>query len=133
MSVQEQGRAALVGVAAGTFFGWIGNQDGAPNAFFSSYWPDAADPTLATLAALLLVAHELADAVHQSRSRLTHTISRMENAGLVEMIAAQDVQLAITDKYMKLHEQIEAGSAATGWGSGNGWGWRARFWRGPAS
>jgi DNA-binding MarR family transcriptional regulator len=27
---------------------------------------------------------ELADAVHQSRSRLTHTISRMENAGLVE-------------------------------------------------
>ena len=26
---------------------------------------------------------ELADAVHQSRSRLTHTISRMEKAGLV--------------------------------------------------
>jgi len=27
---------------------------------------------------------ELADAVHQSRSRLTHTVSRMENAGLVD-------------------------------------------------
>ena len=27
---------------------------------------------------------ELADAVHQSRSRLTHTISRMEKSGLVE-------------------------------------------------
>src|SRR4051794_21085175 len=27
---------------------------------------------------------ELADAVHQSRSRLTHTIARMEKAGLVE-------------------------------------------------
>ena len=27
---------------------------------------------------------ELADAVHQSRSRLTHTIARMEQAGLVE-------------------------------------------------
>lgn len=27
---------------------------------------------------------ELADAVHQSRSRLTHTVSRMEKAGLVE-------------------------------------------------
>jgi DNA-binding MarR family transcriptional regulator len=27
---------------------------------------------------------ELADAVHQSRSRLTHTISRMETAGLVK-------------------------------------------------
>ena len=27
---------------------------------------------------------ELADAVHQSRSRLTHTITRMEGRGLVE-------------------------------------------------
>nr|WP_294695661.1 MarR family transcriptional regulator [uncultured Friedmanniella sp.] len=27
---------------------------------------------------------ELAQAVHQSRSRLTHTVSRMENAGLVQ-------------------------------------------------
>src|ERR1700710_2071081 len=27
---------------------------------------------------------ELADAVHQSRSRLTHTVSRMEKAGLVK-------------------------------------------------
>lgn len=27
---------------------------------------------------------ELADAVHQSRSRLTHTVSRMESAGLVD-------------------------------------------------
>ncbi|GAA2099326.1 MarR family transcriptional regulator [Microlunatus panaciterrae] len=27
---------------------------------------------------------ELADAVHQSRSRLTHTVARMEKAGLVE-------------------------------------------------
>jgi DNA-binding MarR family transcriptional regulator len=27
---------------------------------------------------------ELADAVHQSRSRLTHTVSRLENAGLVD-------------------------------------------------
>ena len=27
---------------------------------------------------------ELAEAVHQSRSRLTHTITRMENAGLVD-------------------------------------------------
>jgi peptide/nickel transport system substrate-binding protein len=25
-------------------FGWIGNQKGAPNVLFSSYWPDAADP-----------------------------------------------------------------------------------------
>jgi DNA-binding MarR family transcriptional regulator len=29
---------------------------------------------------------ELADAVHQSRSRLTHTISRMEKANLVERV-----------------------------------------------
>jgi DNA-binding MarR family transcriptional regulator len=27
---------------------------------------------------------ELADAVHQSRSRLTHTVTRLENAGLVD-------------------------------------------------
>lgn len=30
---------------------------------------------------------ELADAVHQSRSRLTHTIARLEKEGLVERIA----------------------------------------------
>ncbi len=30
---------------------------------------------------------ELAEAVHQSRSRLTHTVSRLEKAGLVERIA----------------------------------------------
>src|SRR3954471_10146298 len=29
----------------------------------------------------------LADAVHQSRSRLTHTISRMEHSGLVERVS----------------------------------------------
>lgn len=32
---------------------------------------------------------ELADAVHQSRSRLTHTISRMENRGYVERLTCQ--------------------------------------------
>lgn len=32
---------------------------------------------------------ELADAVHQSRSRLTHTISRMEDAGLVQRTASR--------------------------------------------
>ncbi len=30
---------------------------------------------------------DLADAVHQSRSRLTHTVSRMEKAGLIERLA----------------------------------------------
>ncbi|QGF22379.1 MarR family winged helix-turn-helix transcriptional regulator [Raineyella fluvialis] len=30
---------------------------------------------------------DLADAVHQSRSRLTHTVSRMESAGLIERLA----------------------------------------------
>ena len=25
-------------------FGWIGNQKGAPNVLFSSFWPDAANP-----------------------------------------------------------------------------------------
>ncbi len=32
------------GYTTSEVFGWIGNQDGAPDALFSSYWPDAADP-----------------------------------------------------------------------------------------
>ncbi|MGL4831772.1 MAG: MarR family winged helix-turn-helix transcriptional regulator [Propionibacteriaceae bacterium] len=45
---------------------------------------------------------ELADLVHQSRSRLTHTISRMENAGLVERRQAacdrRGITAHLTDK-----------------------------------
>lgn len=44
---------------------------------------------------------ELADSVHHSRSRLTHTIGRMEAAGLVERLSCADdrrgVQARLTD------------------------------------
>ncbi|MGY1807931.1 ABC transporter substrate-binding protein [Blastococcus sp. SYSU D00669] len=32
------------GYTTSQVFGWIGNQDGAPNVYVASYWPDAADP-----------------------------------------------------------------------------------------
>jgi len=32
------------GYTTSEVFGWIGNQEGAPNVLFSSYWPDAAHP-----------------------------------------------------------------------------------------
>jgi peptide/nickel transport system substrate-binding protein len=32
------------GYTTSQIFGWIGNQDGAPNVLFTSFWPDAADP-----------------------------------------------------------------------------------------
>jgi peptide/nickel transport system substrate-binding protein len=32
------------GYTTSQVFGWIGNQEGAPNVLFSSFWPDAADP-----------------------------------------------------------------------------------------
>jgi peptide/nickel transport system substrate-binding protein len=32
------------GYTTSQVFGWIGNQKGAPNVLFSSFWPDAADP-----------------------------------------------------------------------------------------
>jgi DNA-binding MarR family transcriptional regulator len=51
---------------------------------------------------------ELADAVHQSRSRLTHTVSRMENAGLVERISCptdrRGVWAHLTDEGFRLLE-----------------------------
>jgi DNA-binding MarR family transcriptional regulator len=51
---------------------------------------------------------ELADAVHQSRSRLTHTISRMEKARLVERISCptdrRGVWAALTDEGVALLE-----------------------------
>jgi DNA-binding MarR family transcriptional regulator len=44
---------------------------------------------------------ELAESVHHSRSRLTHTIARMEAAGLVERLSCADdrrgVQARLTD------------------------------------
>ncbi|WP_026926247.1 MarR family winged helix-turn-helix transcriptional regulator [Granulicoccus phenolivorans] len=49
---------------------------------------------------------ELADAVHQSRSRLTHTIARMERAGLVERVNCptdrRGVWAQITDSGLEL-------------------------------
>jgi peptide/nickel transport system substrate-binding protein len=32
------------GYTTSQIFGWIGNQDGAPNVYFGSFWPDAANP-----------------------------------------------------------------------------------------
>lgn len=52
---------------------------------------------------------ELADAVHQSRSRLTHTISRMEDAGLVRRTASRSdrrgVWAELTPQGVKLLEE----------------------------
>ena len=51
---------------------------------------------------------ELADAVHQSRSRLTHTITRMENAGLVDRSSCptdrRGVWAHLTDEGFRLLE-----------------------------
>ena len=51
---------------------------------------------------------ELADAVHQSRSRLTHTVSRMENAGLVDRSSCptdrRGVWAHLTDEGFRLLE-----------------------------
>ncbi len=51
---------------------------------------------------------ELAEAVHQSRSRLTHTITRMENAGLVERSSCptdrRGVWAHLTDEGFRLLE-----------------------------
>lgn len=51
---------------------------------------------------------ELAEAVHQSRSRLTHTISRMENAGLVDRASCptdrRGVWAHLTDEGFRLLE-----------------------------
>lgn len=51
---------------------------------------------------------ELADAVHQSRSRLTHTVSRMENAGLVDRASCptdrRGVWAHLTDEGFRLLE-----------------------------
>lgn len=52
---------------------------------------------------------ELADAVHQSRSRLTHTVSRMESAGLVDRASCptdrRGVWAHLTDAGLALLEQ----------------------------
>lgn len=52
---------------------------------------------------------ELADKVHQSRSRLTHTVARMERAGLVERRACptdrRGVWAKLTDKGFELLQQ----------------------------
>jgi DNA-binding MarR family transcriptional regulator len=51
---------------------------------------------------------ELADAVHQSRSRLTHTITRMEKARLVERTSCptdrRGVWAALTEEGVELLE-----------------------------
>jgi DNA-binding MarR family transcriptional regulator len=51
---------------------------------------------------------ELADAVHQSRSRLTHTVTRLENAGLVDRSNCptdrRGVWAHLTDEGMELLE-----------------------------
>ena len=51
---------------------------------------------------------ELADAVHQSRSRLTHTVSRMESAGLVDRASCptdrRGVWAHLTDEGFRLLE-----------------------------
>ncbi len=51
---------------------------------------------------------ELADAVHQSRSRLTHTVSRMEAAGLVDRASCptdrRGVWAHLTDEGFRLLE-----------------------------
>ena len=51
---------------------------------------------------------ELADAVHQSRSRLTHTVTRMENAGLVDRSSCptdrRGVWAHLTDEGFRLLE-----------------------------
>ena len=51
---------------------------------------------------------ELAAAVHQSRSRLTHTISRMEHSGLVERVSCptdrRGVWARLTERGMALLE-----------------------------
>ena len=51
---------------------------------------------------------ELADAVHQSRSRLTHTVSRMEKAGLIDRASCptdrRGVWAHLTDEGFRLLE-----------------------------
>lgn len=56
---------------------------------------------------------ELADKVHQSRSRLTHSISRLERQGIVERCSAEDdrrgVYARLTDKGFELLDQAAPG------------------------
>ena len=56
---------------------------------------------------------ELADAVHQSRSRLTHTITRMEKAGLVQRTTCptdrRGVWAELTDEGFELIEEAAPG------------------------
>jgi DNA-binding MarR family transcriptional regulator len=53
---------------------------------------------------------DLADAVHQSRSRLTHTITRMEQADLVRRVSCptdrRGVWAQLTDEGMELLETV---------------------------
>lgn len=59
---------------------------------------------------------ELADGVHQSRSRLTHTITRMEKAGIVDRTACPDdrrgVWAELTEYGMR---RLEAAAPAHVW------------------
>lgn len=56
---------------------------------------------------------ELAEKVHQSRSRLTHSISRLERQGIVERCSAEDdrrgVYARLTDKGFELLDQAAPG------------------------
>ncbi|WP_203567253.1 MarR family winged helix-turn-helix transcriptional regulator [Aestuariimicrobium ganziense] len=56
---------------------------------------------------------DLADIVHQSRSRLSHTVTRMEKAGLVTRRASdtdrRGVYAQLTDKGQRLLEQAAPG------------------------
>jgi len=59
---------------------------------------------------------ELADAVHQSRSRLTHTISRMEKSGMVQRTTCptdrRGVWAQLTDSGMTVLEGAAPGHVA---------------------
>lgn len=56
---------------------------------------------------------ELADMVHQSRSRLTHAVTRLERQGIVERCSAQDdrrgVYAKLTQKGYELLDQAAPG------------------------
>ncbi len=60
---------------------------------------------------------ELADAVHQSRSRLTHTITRMEKAALIERTTCPNdrrgVWANLTDEGLALLERAAPGHVET--------------------
>jgi DNA-binding MarR family transcriptional regulator len=59
---------------------------------------------------------ELADAVHQSRSRLTHTVARMEKSGLVERTSCptdrRGVWAQLTDAGFRVLEKAAPGHVA---------------------